>query len=273
MSENNIVETIIQAIRLGYAKHKLEPLAAVVLPDKHSLQSLEKYQQVPSFYRAALTTNNVFHFIDYVKTHASEDSIVCVETSAGSADAIIDAGSTDNPRWGHHRAKLNLEKSAAFLALEKQDGNWRTQRDFIYFLEDWAENITFLYGEGAEPMGFEAGLKLIKKLKAGRTVELTSTWGNHASAGSVVDSVQVSSSEEDMPVGFEFSCDMYDDYAAVKMQCHLQSRITDNNINLCYRIRSLAAVKEQAGQKLFNDLNFEGNKAKTYKGVMKYQGV
>lgn len=271
---DNFVETILNAKMAEAMQAMLQPYEAVLVPDNHSLQSLEKYQQAPNFYRAALNTNNVFHFIDYVKTHASEDSIVCVETARGSAEAILDAGSTKEPQWGHHRAKLNLEKSAAFQALEKQDGNWRTQRDFIYFLEDWAEDIHFIYGEGNETPGdFDTGLKLIKKLKFSRKVEGTNEVSNHASSGSVMDSVGVSSNDDELPIGFLFSCDMYDDYAPVELVCRLQSRITDSNINLCYSIRALAAVKEQAGQQLFNDLNFEGNKAKTYKGVIKYQGV
>jgi uncharacterized protein YfdQ (DUF2303 family) len=271
---DNFVETILTALAAQATQVKLGDQAVALVPNNHSLQPLERYQAAPDFYRATLSTDNVFHFIDYVKTHACANSVVCVNTQQGSAEAIIDAGSTTEPQWGHHRAKLKLEKSAAFQALEKQDGNWRTQRDFIYFLEDWAEDIQFIYGEGNEtPSDFETGLKLIKKLKFSRKVEAASEVGNHSSTGSVMDSVGVSSNEDELPIGFTFSCDMYDDYAPVDLVCRLQSRISENNINLCYSIRSLAAVKEQAGSQLFNDLNFEGNRAKTYKGVIKYQGV
>ncbi len=276
MSETNFVSTILDSLAQGAADNQLQlaGVNAIVVPEKYNLTSLEKFQAQPDFFRAALTTENVFHFIDYIKTNAVEGSLVFVNTSKGVAQAIIDAGTPDSPKWGHHRARLELNQSPAFNALCKYDGNYRSQRDFLYFLEDWAANIQFIYAAGNEtPSDFKTGFEMIKKLKYSRKVEGTNEVGNHSASGSVMDSVGVSSNESDLPIGFVFSCDMYDDYAPTVLTCRLQSRINDTSVNLCYSIMSLEATREAAGQQLYKDLNFEGSLAKTYKGVMKYQGI
>lgn len=274
MSEtNNFVDSILHALTKAAADTQLSEFNATVVPPNYKLESMEKFQSRPDFFRAVLSTENVFHFIDYVKTNAQEGSLVFVSTNKGSAEAIIDAGSPEVPEWGHHRAKLRLKQSPAFEALCKHNGNYLTQRDFLYFLEDWASNIAFLYEEGNKTSrDFKTGFDLIKKLKFSRKVEGTNEVGNHSASGSVMDSIGVSSNDNELPIGFVFECEMYDDYAPTSLVCRLQSRVTDSNVNLCYSIMALEAKKEEAGQKLYADLNFEGSLAKVYKGVMKYQG-
>lgn len=116
---------------------------AVLAPGGNVIHSLERFQPAPAQMRATFSTHRIADFCRYIEDQVSDDadSICTVDAAAAKAVAVIDYGDHDAPRWGRHRAELNLQETEAFNALKKLVREQRKQRDITDWLEDWRDII------------------------------------------------------------------------------------------------------------------------------------
>lgn len=278
MSKSDILQTLLDHIactRGTDIASSSGSSGAIVVPEGYTLKHLEGLKPFPDRFRARVSTSSVQDFIAYLSENAVEGAtLVFIAAEKGEAKAIIDAGTPSTPSWGSHKVSLNLIQSSAFKSLGAHSGVWHSQKDFIEFLEDWDENISFLYdaeGDSPQDNSFAVGLKVFKRLKATRAAEATAEVANHSSSGSMFDSMHISSAGKELPIGFMFNCDMFQGYGNVTLLCRLQSRVNGSEISLSYSIKSLERAKEEVSDMLYAELSEMIENASVYKGQIAYQ--
>jgi uncharacterized protein YfdQ (DUF2303 family) len=90
------------------------------VPNSAKLESLERFDSRPEFFRANFKTTVLDEYITYINQNANNHSGIFINPDLMQAVAIIDLGEHLNPQWGKHKAHALLKKSPAYTALLNQ---------------------------------------------------------------------------------------------------------------------------------------------------------
>lgn len=101
----------------------------------------DEYAERPRHVAAARVVTDAASFVKYVNRHRLPGTEVFAHTNTSSVVAIIDSHESTQfddgeGGWQKHRLTLGLEKSKAWLAWEKADGELFDQSTFADFLDD-----------------------------------------------------------------------------------------------------------------------------------------
>jgi len=255
--DKSAIEAIAQLSAAKTTQEKLEaesiasvwPSSAVLVPDDYALLSTEKFQSAPNFFTGTFATHIISDFVSYVNKNGSDQTGVFVDTKSMMAQAIIDLGQPESPKWGRHRAELTLKQSSEFCSAWTNQHKSFTQQQFIDFFEDWAECISFIDDKN-NLIDIGSALAAIRKLTVKQHNEKTSQVGDYKQVLSEFDQLEVAAGEQSPPAGFCFSCIPYDELEMVKLVCRLRATIKDNNVFLSYRVIGLDRVLDDLGQEL-----------------------
>lgn len=103
---------------------------------KVKVVDLEQYADHPRRAKATRVVNDAASFNAYVNKHAPFGSAeVWADTRRSTVIGILDAHEAAEPSWEQHRAQLVLEKTPAWLAWEKIDGEFMPQLAFAEFID------------------------------------------------------------------------------------------------------------------------------------------
>ncbi|UOA08355.1 DUF2303 family protein [Methylobacter sp. S3L5C] len=254
-------ETAVQEIsRLTLAANT--PLAqvshhAMVISKGNKLESLEHLESSPYAFKALFKTEFLADFIQYISKHADEESTLFINPDNMSAKAIIDLGTTSNPKWGHHTALAALKKIPAYKQLLEVNDFFFAQQAFIDFAEDHKDNIAFI-DIGGGLLGHDTTIKTLRTLKVTANREADQTVGNYAATRSALESIEVTAGNQQLPYGFIFTTIPYSGFEPVKLTAQLRSINDDKSIRLKFRIKQLevikAAIAEEFKEKLFIEM-------------------
>ena len=151
----NIAETLARV--LPDAKVIDTPLSTsqvfhIAVPRGFELKELdgEKYGAAPRFNKSTATLGDSTSFVDYVRRHANEGSLVwCIfnpQTFALSFKAVIDEHGKDAPAWRQHTASFTPGMSAEWNAWVGANKKVMEQVPFAEFLEQYEGDIASLEG-------------------------------------------------------------------------------------------------------------------------------
>ncbi len=254
-------ETAVQEIsRLTLAANT--PLAqvphhAIMLNRNHELKSLEHLESSLYAFKALFKTEFLDDFIQYVSKHADEESTLFINPDNMSAKAIIDLGTTTDPKWGHHTALATLKKIPAYEQLLEDNDFFFTQQGFIDFAEDRKDNIAFIDIDGGR-LCHTTTIKTLRTLKVTANREADQTVGNYAATRSALESIEVTAGNQQLPYGFIFTTIPYSGFEPVKLTAQLRSINDDKSIRLKFRIQQLevikAAIAEEFKEKLLDKM-------------------
>lgn len=117
---------------------------AVIIPEGYKLESLERFYQAPNRQRGTYKAQAIEQFAGYVGLNGIDGAtVVFIDEAPLTAAAVLDRGTPDQPLWGEHRAVLNLKKSPEWVAMEEAAKNTFKQGDFIDFITEWADFLSF----------------------------------------------------------------------------------------------------------------------------------
>lgn len=151
---NSILENFHRPTHIQCIAENKEPFAMV--PDGHTLQSLEQYLDTPVRINEITSFDAVNGFCDYIKKFKGENTVLFA--SERKVTAIFDYHIKDLASWCKHRAIYKLQRTPEWSKWEDQNQRDMRQRGFLNFLED--VNHTIMQPSGAEI------LTLIRALRA-----------------------------------------------------------------------------------------------------------
>lgn len=147
MSELNEAQTVAELAKATVAPTAVEPGKVLALVNDKggvTITDTDSYAEHPRHKAASRIVTDAEAFCAYVHKHGSADTEVWADTPNSTVIAILDAhaGVDGEAGWEKHRLKLGLEKTKAWLAWEKFDGQLLTQLDFADFVELRASDIS-----------------------------------------------------------------------------------------------------------------------------------
>lgn len=115
----------------------------VAIPPGWTMHDLEKYLNEPRRIQRTVKMATVTGFAEYVKAHAL-DKQTAIYINERAADAVIDdiVPGANEPAWGDHTARLELELTEEWKAWTSMSGHLQGQREFVNFVQDRAGDIT-----------------------------------------------------------------------------------------------------------------------------------
>jgi uncharacterized protein YfdQ (DUF2303 family) len=103
----------------------------------------DAYAPTPRHIAAARSVSDAASFCAYIHRHGGPGTEVYAHTNTSTVVGILDshpASTSHTAGWQKHRVSLDLEKTKAWLAWEKADGNLFAQDEFADFLDDrWSD--------------------------------------------------------------------------------------------------------------------------------------
>jgi uncharacterized protein YfdQ (DUF2303 family) len=218
---------------------------SAIISNETELTSLEYLGAAPLFYRAMLSTKYIEQFLNYTREQAS--SHVFINEENFGAVAFYDLGTPAEPKWGHHKAGLSLEKEPAYAALLKRSDVQMDQQSIIDFIEDWMENIQFHDVDGEDISSTDA-IKNIRRLKIKVSGESNQDQGNYAQSRSTLEEVELQAGEVPPPAYFIFSCIPYPDLGMRDFVCSLRANAKKEGFTLAFRIIKQSAIEHEIVQ-------------------------
>jgi uncharacterized protein YfdQ (DUF2303 family) len=170
---------------------------AALVPNDHSLRSLEEFQKYRNNFRLEFDTSHFQSFVEYVegalKTQYGRIAPVFFNPVRMSGKVIFDLGDNDEPGHQDHIATIKFDRTAEFSAIVSQDGQRVGQREFVEWLEDW-RHLWVAFDAELNPIDNQA--KVLAALR-NMTVESTSDHnmiaGSHGGSESVTERIEAKS--------------------------------------------------------------------------------
>jgi len=224
------------------------------LPEGVRAESLEKLGHAPARFRGVYKTRRASDFVGYIKAHHSEEGPkpgIFIDQETMMARAILDLGLHANPGWGDHIAELAPKPTPAYAALLAHavqapgQGREFTQDAFLDFIVDWKDELQFMDGSRTE-IEHAAVIKAVMKIHVTAQTKSESEVGNFNVQRSDMESVGISAGAGlQLPAGFRFSCQTYDELGIRDFVCVLRSRPANDkrSATLFYRIVALETQK------------------------------
>lgn len=223
---------------------KLDEINVVLVPNGYDLQSIERFEAEPDFYRANFATSVFGEFTAYVNAHGDTNTQVFIDNQKMIAKAILDMGDTREPLWGKHRATLELIKTPGYAALLKLNNAPLPQQAMIDFFEDWIGNIKFYFDDENREESYQQTIKTLRRLKINSSSLSEQEINNFSGSRSALESIEIKAGQAELPAGFWFEVIPFEGFEPVTFVCQLRAVHDDKNVTLKYRIGHLEAMTE-----------------------------
>ncbi len=237
----------------GTNQKALDAGKQIVLSKEVEIHDLEKFQPGRRRFRGALKTDSLSDFVLYIKRHMKEAPIAGTEGAPGFIDAIklsatvlFNLGTATSPGHADDTATLTLKPSAPYAAICAINGKHLAHKDAIDWLEDWAENISYLYQAGIE-LSPQSALTAIRKITIRATTEKTTSQEDFRATRSALEDVEARGAVE-LPSEVLFTCTPYAGLPSRTFRLRLAVLTTTDKPVLVLRVRNLEAEQEAIAQ-------------------------
>lgn len=227
----------------------------VVLPNTHSIMSIEKYQDAPARFRGVFSTRYLGDFAEYVKSANDGDSCVFVDAEKMSAQAIIDLGRVTAPLHGDHQAVLTLTPTPEYKALLAITSKPQGQRELAEWVEDWRSALT-AHSEGDVLPEIKNVIKAIRSLKIESKTTGTHTADNLKASKGSLEEIEAKSGHETLPDFIVMSCVPYEGLALRDFVCRLGVLTSAEKPQYVLRITLFEREVEMMGKELQDAVKF-----------------
>lgn len=229
----------------------------VVLPVGYELKDLEKSMPFRKSYRGQFSTDSVVDYANYVKLFDQDGAKCFIDSESMSARTTFDLGNVAFPGHQEHKAKLALNKTAAYEAILEMNGRKVDQKGMSEFLEDWADFINCV-GIDGQPLTANQAAAAVRKITIEAVRKLDSEVGDFSASMTALEKVEATSSMI-MPSIVIFTCKPYPDLSEREFTCRLSILTGSEKPTMVLRILQLEALKESMTVE-FKDLIVEGLK-------------
>ena len=226
------------------------PVAA--LPESYMVHDLEKYQPQRNQFRGVMSTSHIDEFIRYHQEYQVEGNQCYIDAERMYAITIFDLGTQAKPGHCHHKAKIQLRKTAAFRALLEVNEAKLSQKKLAEWIEDYAEFVEVFSTDG-EKMDTPVASAAIRNMKFEAKAGRESSVDDFSQHQSEYESVAVRTKEEfPMPAVFKFKCEPYSGLDDRTFEMRMS---TIGNEILLLRIKKLEQHEEEMGEEFLELLN------------------
>lgn len=242
---------------------KEDGLNVAAVPESHNLVDLEKFQETRRRFRAKVETSSLMDFTAYsARQVQGMQKLPCfVDPERMRAEIIFDMGTEELPGHCEHRAVLTLTRTAPYQALLKIDGEAKTQRQLAEWLEDYAAYLCPWTDEDTGSMTMPAAVTAIRRIVVDAKSEVDNSEKKFGATRSTLESVDITSRDTPLPIGFKFSTEPYADLS--EREFILRLSVTTSNGTPACRLRLVRheeAVEEMAQEfKTRLDTELQGN--------------
>jgi len=223
--------------------------SVIAIPRDFSIESLEKFNETRDQFRGAFTTQSPKDFLDYANALACGSCFIDAEKM--SAKAFFDIGESGVPGHCLHTSTLQLEKTNAFEAFTKIDGEKISQKAIVEWLEDWSNNITVRADDGSTMIA-SAAIAAVRRINIKATATSFHEEKDFGQSRSAMEEVEATSSEK-MPAWIEFDCVPYQGLEARDFIMRVGIMTGEEKPEFKLRIVQLGEAKEEMAQE-FKDL-------------------
>lgn len=238
----------------------------IALPQGVSLESLENKMEFRSSYRFTFQTKSINDFGEYCKEFDKEGAKCFVNSDSMNAKTFFDLGIEDAPLHQRHTAKLQLDKTAAFKALLRINGERLSQKEAANFVEDWADNITVTSKDG-EVMPIAQAAKQLREITIEQVSSVDSKVSDFGESMSSMERIEAKN-QDVIPAVIEFTCDPYHGLSKRAFTVRVSILTGGSKPEISLRIIKLEAQEEDMAEEFKEILNktFDGSKLKTFIG-------
>jgi len=219
----------------------------VALPENFTTHDLENYRIYRRRARGKFQTNALDSFVSYTEAHQEEGCSVFVSSQDMTATAVLNLGTPDAPGHADNIARLQLDKTAAYTALQTIANGPKKQALVAEFLEDWPDLITcFHHNEQLSP---PKAIAAIRKITIEGLRKIESEEQQLSASRSAFESVQATSTEK-LPTHIYFKCLPYKDLAERTFVLRLQIHTGDDKPMIGLRIVKAELHAEEMANEL-----------------------
>jgi len=250
MEQTNLEELkqlVLSSVHVGNSDY---PIA--ILPSDMKVHSLEQHNQYRNQFRAEFNTFNFDSFIAYAEEHEQPNAQCFIDEQNLGAEVIFDVGTSEKPLHAKHRAKLTMQKTAAYSALLEFQGERHDQRIFSDWLEDWGDFIT-PYNADDESMPLTAAVQSVRKITLDYARNEEHEVGDFAASKSAMESVEAKSKLQ-LPKYFVFNTHTYKGLDSQAFTLRLSVLTGGNEPVLIARLIKAEQIQEAIATEFANKL-------------------
>ena len=211
------------------------------VPESVCLQSTERYQEHPSRHRVGFDTVRITDFTAYLASESQGAyTAVAISPDADGAQAIVDMGHHDEPKWGAHTAQLRMQRTPEFAAIEDIVGKPLTQTDMAEFLEDYGYCITPVIqrsdAENPEDGTIGQAVQIIRKIEINRKQESSHEDDDYSAKLEGMEAIDMRGRDGKKIVSLKCRLQCYEDTAERVVEVRMSKMLEGNTPRLKLRI-------------------------------------
>lgn len=214
---------------------------AIALPGAMGIHDLEKFMLTRRRFRGEMNTEQVAAFCEYIQHQGAAE--VFINTDDMQAAAFFDMGSREEPGHCEHRAALSLNRTAAYTALLKINGQANSQRELAEWLEDWGRFVE-CFDDEDKPLHISKALASVRKMTVETARKLESEDHNMGHKLSAMEQIDVRSAGQQLG-GILFTCAPYHGFEERQFTLPLSALTGGDSIRLKLRVQELEAIMEE----------------------------
>lgn len=256
----------------------------IAVPSGISVDSLERFMPNRSRFRGRMDTDSVDDFIEYVNSNSVVGQTQCFINkdkmfanaifNLGGMTVLDDDGGLTKTKAGHadHRAVLHLKRTADYDALLSYTGDSKSQTEIAQFLEDWRDSMKAFVNDAdgeLRPITIREAILGVRNLTVAKAIKTESNVGNHRNNRSMLENIDLSSSEGVTPEFFAFTCVPYEGLPPVDFMLRMSATYSKDNAEIqsvTLSIIRFESIREQISQDFKAKLLERINKVPTYIG-------
>lgn len=249
---------------------EINPLSKLtVVPDGFELRNMECFMLNRDDYRFGFKTKSIPDFVAYSQEFDEQGAKCFIDSDRMNAAVILDLGTKEEPLHQRHTANLELNKTAAFIALLLVNGSHLAQKDAANFLEDWADNVKVETKTG-ESMTIMQASKQLRELSIEQVKELESNVGDFGESMTSMEKIEAKNQDK-IPAKIVFSCDPYHGLQDREFDLRVSIITGDSKPKIGFRIVRLEAQVEDMATEFKERLveEFKDNMISTFIGLSK----
>lgn len=182
-------------------------VAVAALPEEFKVRDLEAYLPLRRRARGTMTTGAIVDFAAYVTDQRQEGATVFVDADLMQAVAVLNLGTPGAPGHADNRAKLVMQRTAAYKALfgvTRAEGH--TQATVAEWLEDWRDCIVCSNSGGEIPSA--QAIAAVRKITIEALRRVESEQQQLGTSHSAMESIKAKDTDT-LPTAIMFRCEPY----------------------------------------------------------------
>ena len=238
----------------------------IALPEGVKIQDLESHMEHRTSYRFNFQTKSITDFAEYCKEFDKAGAKCFVNSDRMYAESIFDLGSEAQPLHQRHKAKLQLDKTAAFRALLAVNGDQLSQKNAANFIEDWAGNVVVLSKDG-DVMSFDNASKQLREITVEQVRNSDSKVDDFGESMSAFEKIEAKNKEL-IPAKIIFTCNPYHGLEDREFTVRVSILTGGERPTVSLRIIKLEAQEEDMAEEFKEILSeqFEGSELQVFIG-------